>query len=474
VVALQPLFTLLHCDYIPKIFPSCVLLCSIHATRVYTNAPDAPFENKEIEVAASCQEFPSHYLESPSAQSRPWVPRWPGSSITFTVPFPPSPSFIFHHHHSQQFASRLHRSLPFLTEPFPPPPQDRARTAHPSARNGTAMVDEVAARAAEALALARRGVVTRASATALHGALLRAQRLRAAGAPPDEARAARVNLAAALITWGRRSRRPDEIHLECRQLLRAALEEDPGDALARENLAILKENRRLRAAEASASSSSSSSSSPSSSPSSFLHEGSRDGVHTPSGPAAGTTDASPAEVARAGGAGGTGQDAGREWAIVGDTNGPLETAVWSLSEAQAQRTIPDDSEVKAVNAAAVQAGLGAGPIPVVATERGLGDSDAAQCDGQAVGGSGGGKQVERGGGGGGDGKGSGGDGGGSRRRWLAIGIPTVPRRGDPGYLARTLLAIARQLPTRADDPLHGQVLLGLSLAQSCPCTRTGH
>jgi hypothetical protein len=222
-------------------------------------------------------------------------------------------------------------------------------------------------------------------------------------------------------------------------------------------------------------------------------------VHTPPAPAAGTMDAlpagagapSPAEAARAGGAGGAGQDAGREGAMAGDTTGLLETVVGRLGEAEAQRTIPDDSEVKAVDAAAVRAGPSAGPSPAVTTGRGSGASDAAQCDGQALGGSGGGGRVEKGGSGDGVG-GGGGDGGGRRtadgggkptrkggnrkkrrQRWLAIGIPTVPRRGDPGYLARTLLAIARQLPTRADDPLHGQVSLGLSLAQSCPSTRTG-
>jgi hypothetical protein len=44
-----------------------------------------------------------------------------------------------------------------------------------------------------------------------------------------------------------------------------------------------------------------------------------------------------------------------------------------------------------------------------------------------------------------------------RRRWLTIGIPTVPRKDGHDYLERTLRAIAQQLPARADDPLHASV-----------------
>ena len=45
------------------------------------------------------------------------------------------------------------------------------------------------------------------------------------------------------------------------------------------------------------------------------------------------------------------------------------------------------------------------------------------------------------------------------RRWLTIGIPTVPRRGNPDYLQRTVSAIISQLPTRSDDPLFGRVVV---------------
>jgi len=45
------------------------------------------------------------------------------------------------------------------------------------------------------------------------------------------------------------------------------------------------------------------------------------------------------------------------------------------------------------------------------------------------------------------------------KRWLTIGIPTVPRRGDPDYLNQTINAITKQLPTRPDDPLYGRVLV---------------
>ena len=48
-------------------------------------------------------------------------------------------------------------------------------------------------------------------------------------------------------------------------------------------------------------------------------------------------------------------------------------------------------------------------------------------------------------------------GAGQTRRWLTIGIPTVPRRGNADYLAQTVDAIAKQLPTHPADPLFGQV-----------------
>ena len=44
-------------------------------------------------------------------------------------------------------------------------------------------------------------------------------------------------------------------------------------------------------------------------------------------------------------------------------------------------------------------------------------------------------------------------------RWLTIGIPTVPRRGDPDYLQQTLNAIISQLPLRKDDPLYGKIIV---------------
>ena len=45
------------------------------------------------------------------------------------------------------------------------------------------------------------------------------------------------------------------------------------------------------------------------------------------------------------------------------------------------------------------------------------------------------------------------------RRWLTIGIPTVPRKGDPDYLRQTVEAIILQLPTSTDDVLYGQVMV---------------
>jgi hypothetical protein len=379
-------------------------------------------------------------------------------SPLLTAPFPPSPSFTIPHHKSSQRASRLHHSSPFLTVPFPPSPQDRARTALPPAHNGTTVVDEVAARAAEALALARRGVVTRASATALHRALLRAQRRRAAGAPPDEARAARINLAAALITWGRRLRRPARMHRECRRLLQAALEEDPGDALARENLAILKENRRLRAGAPLLPSSLAAVSSEVAASAADDDDGDDDEDDDDEAEAASAADDGP-RMRESDGEGSAGH---RRGGSGGGSKG--RAAVGKAAKFLHEGSRDGVHTPPAPDAVAAGAGPGAGPSPAVTTGRGSSDSDAAQCDGRAVGGGGGGDQVEKGGGGGGGGVGGGGDGVGRRRRWLAIGIPTVPRRGDPGYLARTLLAIARQLPTRADDLLHGQVSLGHSLA----------
>ena len=44
-------------------------------------------------------------------------------------------------------------------------------------------------------------------------------------------------------------------------------------------------------------------------------------------------------------------------------------------------------------------------------------------------------------------------------RWLTIGIPTVPRRGNPQYLTKTLNAILKQLPTRRNDPLYHSIIV---------------
>ena len=46
-----------------------------------------------------------------------------------------------------------------------------------------------------------------------------------------------------------------------------------------------------------------------------------------------------------------------------------------------------------------------------------------------------------------------------RSRWLTIGIPTVPRKGNPDYLSQTVDAIIGQLPTRSDDPFYAKVLV---------------
>jgi hypothetical protein len=45
------------------------------------------------------------------------------------------------------------------------------------------------------------------------------------------------------------------------------------------------------------------------------------------------------------------------------------------------------------------------------------------------------------------------------KRWLTIGIPTVPRKGNPDYLSQTVDAIINQLPTRADDPFYAKVMV---------------
>ena len=211
-------------------------------------------------------------------------------------------------------------------------------------------------KASRALELARQGRVSRATATALHRALLRAERSCAAGAPPAAARAARINLAAALITWGRRSRRPARMHRKSERLLLAALREDPSDALALANLAVLKANRRLRAAESAAS-------------------------------------------ARA-------AEKGEQ--VKEEREG--ESGLGSCA------SDPDRACKK--------------PTPKYLHAESQDGLHTPRAD---------------------DPRGDG------RRRWLAIGVPTVPRQGDPGYLARTLRAIAVQLPTRDDDPLHGQV-----------------
>jgi hypothetical protein len=45
------------------------------------------------------------------------------------------------------------------------------------------------------------------------------------------------------------------------------------------------------------------------------------------------------------------------------------------------------------------------------------------------------------------------------KRWLTIGIPTVPRKGNPDYLSQTVDAIIKQLPLHADDPLYAKVMV---------------
>lgn len=311
--------------------------------------------------------------------------------------------------------------------------QAHGRSGSPDADDADSKAD---ARAAEALALARHGIVFRASATALHRALVRAERRCAAGAPPAAARAARIDLAAALITWGRRSRRPARMHRASERLLRAALKADPGDALAQENLAILHANRRLRAAEATAraalagerfddeeededdseeAAEGESEGALVPPPPKYLHVESRDGVHTAqtSESPSWSSDSDPSENAEA---------EGKE-----DGRGGLE----------------EEEEEEDVE----------GPEASTRTGRRLGLGVTDEGDSSDSGATNEGGTDHRGL----DRDGGLGSGGGGRRRWLAIGIPTVPRRGDPGYLARTLRAIAQQLPARTDDPLHGQV-----------------
>ncbi len=99
----------------------------------------------------------------------------------------------------------------------------------------------------EALALARHGIVFRGAVVAMRQHLTNTQRC----GPKDRQRAsaARVNLAAALISWARRSPRPaqfDPMHREAEALLQAALADDPDDALALANLNALLGNRLLR------------------------------------------------------------------------------------------------------------------------------------------------------------------------------------------------------------------------------------
>ena len=47
----------------------------------------------------------------------------------------------------------------------------------------------------------------------------------------------------------------------------------------------------------------------------------------------------------------------------------------------------------------------------------------------------------------------------SKRRFLTIGIPTVPRANDQHYLTQTLNAIIEQLPTRSDNPFYDSVVV---------------
>ncbi len=47
----------------------------------------------------------------------------------------------------------------------------------------------------------------------------------------------------------------------------------------------------------------------------------------------------------------------------------------------------------------------------------------------------------------------------SGKRWLTIGIPTVPRKGNLDYLSQTVDAIINQLPTRPDDPFYQKVMV---------------
>jgi hypothetical protein len=45
------------------------------------------------------------------------------------------------------------------------------------------------------------------------------------------------------------------------------------------------------------------------------------------------------------------------------------------------------------------------------------------------------------------------------KRFLTIGIPTVPRPGDQRYLSETLSAIIKQLPTKSDHPYYNKILV---------------
>ena len=50
-------------------------------------------------------------------------------------------------------------------------------------------------------------------------------------------------------------------------------------------------------------------------------------------------------------------------------------------------------------------------------------------------------------------------GGAQQEKWLAVGIPTVPRKGGERYLEQTIRALAQQLPLRQDDPLFDRVIV---------------
>jgi len=46
---------------------------------------------------------------------------------------------------------------------------------------------------------------------------------------------------------------------------------------------------------------------------------------------------------------------------------------------------------------------------------------------------------------------------GEEKRWLTVGIPTVPRQGGVDYLTRTLESLLDELPLEPTDPLYGKV-----------------